>query len=217
MAHPLRVQIHLNLAEPQAAENVVRLQSASGTWVGVAYATELVLTNVHPVVHLPLQERIARGDLHKVPHAFLEGDLLHFKGRWRELAPAALIQQASQGFHETTAFPALVSQARESAVGINYNPRFASCFYADQASKEAIDSRFVSAGQAVILGWKCWVFEPSLVPLEAACRCQPQALEKTSEFERRALGRGFEKTQGLIQSVDSTNPVTTVVKRRPMR
>lgn len=36
---PLRVRIHLNLANPELAENAVRVQSPSGNWSTVAYAT----------------------------------------------------------------------------------------------------------------------------------------------------------------------------------
>lgn len=83
----MRVQIHLNLAKPQLAETVVRIQSESGAWIGVAYATRLHLNNVVPVINSAAQHNIAKGSSKKTPHAFLEGDLIHFEGNKHVSAP----------------------------------------------------------------------------------------------------------------------------------
>jgi hypothetical protein len=57
----LRVRVHLNLANPELAENVVRVKAPSGAWITVAYATELALENCIPVVDHRAQERIRQG------------------------------------------------------------------------------------------------------------------------------------------------------------
>lgn len=201
MTAPVRVQIHLNLAEPKEAENVVRVRSTSGAWVGVAYAKDIVLANVVPVVDPVLQKRIENGDLHKVPHAFLEGDLVHFRGRWRELAPSALKEQVRKAFVPVEGFELLAQEILEQGQPVNYNPRFASCFFADHPNRATIDQKLVDAEQVLAVGWQFIAKAPTLQPMVRADFCRPDALAKTTEFERQAIGRGRRSSLQLLREL----------------
>ena len=199
----LRVQIHLNLGHPELAETVVRVQSRSGAWVGVAYATEVVLSDVHPVVHAPSQQKIAEGSGKKTPHAFLEGTLVHFEGRLRDKAPPKLLQQARGHLKACSDFNALRDQAQRTDVRVNYNPRFATCFYQDQPTKTQIADRVVGCAHVVALGWRFWAIDPKLAPLTASDRCAPDAVVRASVFERRALAQGRATTEKLLNAAPS--------------
>lgn len=195
MASHLIVQIHLNLAQPGLAENVVRVQSQSGAWVGVAYATELVLSHVHPVVDQRARLRIEHGEGKKTPHAFLQGTLLHFKGRLREKAPLDLQEQVQPFLTPSPDFEALYQESVASGQAINYNPRFATCFYQDQPDKSSITQQFERAETLMVLGWQCVALQGQFSPLLPENRCHATALERTSLFEKLAIQRGKKTTQ----------------------
>lgn len=198
----LRVRVHLNLAKPERAENAVRVLAPSGAWVTVAYATELLLENVIPVVHLDSQEKIRDGDSRKVPHAFMEGDLIHFKGRRRDKAPVHLTQLAAPFLIHNAGFQDTLTQAQQISHPINYNPRFASCFYRDQDNKAAIADRFVQSQQIIVIGWDFLAIAPDFTPLLAHDRCAHEALTKASPSEHHALNQGRDTTHKLWESAD---------------
>ena len=215
MASPIRVQIHLNLAEPKEAENVVRVRSASGAWVGVAYAKEIVLAHAVPVVDPVLQKRIENGDLHKVPHAFLEGELVHFKGRWRDLAPADLKQRVQAAFTTDPGFETTARQVLEQGLPVNYNPRFASCFYADKPQRQDIDQRFIGADRLLAVGWQFMAMGATLEPLTTADLSRQGALDKTTDFERQAIGRGRRSSLQLLRQLRSEASPVPVARKSP--
>ena len=215
MASPLRVQIHLNLAEPKEAENVVRVRSASGAWVGVAYAKEILLANVTPVVDPVLQKRIENGDLHKVPHAFLEGDLVHFRGRWRDLAPSKLKENVHDVFTPDPGFEVAAKHVLEQGVPVNYNPRFASCFYADKPQRQDIDQRFIGADRLLAVGWQFMAMGATLEPLTTADLSRQGALDKTTDFERQAIGRGRRSSLQLLRQLRSEASPVPVARKSP--
>jgi hypothetical protein len=198
MTQPLRVRIHLNLAKPELAESAVRIQSPSGAWVTVGYATELALANCKPVVDLKAQSVISQGAAKKTPHAFIEGDLVHFRGREREQAPPALRAQARPFLKASTRFSSLRTQADNEQAAINYNPRFASCFYCDAPDRTQIHDKFVASNALVAMGWKFLAIGPQVAPLLDADRCAPEALAKASIFEHLALRRGRQTTERLM-------------------
>ena len=196
----LRIQTHLNLAKPELAENAVRVQSENGAWVTVAYATELMIEDVAPLVMLGPQGRIRQGDSRKVPHAFLEGNLRHFKGRLREKAPDHLKALALPFLIEHPKFVQCAQQACEADEQINYNPRFASCFYRDRPEKSAIQDKLVGCGSLVAIGWKFWGMGTRWVPMRPKDRCKPEALELASPSEWLTLRRGRATTAALLQA-----------------
>lgn len=201
----MRVQIHLNLANPEAAENVVRIQSPSGAWVAVGYATALALSEVVPVVSADLQERVGAGDLHKVPHAYLEGTLEHFEGRRREKAPARLLALAQGAFPSDPGFRGEAHRAFSQGVPVNYNPRFARCFYADHPDRSRVTEKFLSARRVVAVGWRCVAKDPRLAPMPASDRLEAIALARTSGFERLAIARGIQSTLARVEALSEAS------------
>lgn len=188
LSEPLRVRIHLNLGRPEQAENTIKVRSPkSGRWITLAYADQLRLKNVEPVVHLAAQKRIAKTGGRKSPHAFLEGDLISFQGRMREKRPRGfdaladdLLARMDRSRKLSTAF---------NTVAINYNPRFANCFYADNQDKSEINERFVRADNLYAIGWRFCVEGGEFAPFEKGNRNKnyQKSLAQTSAFERRAL------------------------------
>lgn len=190
----MRVQIHLNLAQPQLAENVVRVQSSRGTWIGVAYATQLVMRNVVPVVDLNAQQAVADGLQKKTPHAFLEGDLVHFVGRMREKAPKYLSEL----------FVAPVMDDFNERIGscttlVNYNPRFAQCFYRQSPS---VEDKFICAQELVVSGWNFYTQGNTFEPMTHDDYVHK--LERTSVFEKVAIARGRKTSEALMNSLQLT-------------
>lgn len=194
----MRVRVHLNLGHPELAENVVRIKAASGAWITVAYATELVLENCIPVVNHQAQERIRQGASKKTPHAFIEGDLAHFKGRLREKAPPHLVKKALPGLIQQAGFTA--AAAREDKVAINYNPRFASCFYLDNADKSQISQKFEACPEMVVVGWNFGARAPNYSPILDTDRCDPASTKKSSFSELLAIRKGRRTTEELAQT-----------------
>lgn len=194
----LRVQIHLNLANPELAESVVRIKSQTGAWISVGYATEIVLGNAIPVIDEKAREKISEGGGKKTPHAFIEGDLLHFKGRLRDKAPEYLKSIADRFFIENVLFDQWLGQAQKEDVKINYNPRFATCFYRDRASKEDINEEYLSANKLMAVGWLFLAQEASFSALPQSKKCDVSLLERVSVFEKRALSLGRATTEALL-------------------
>lgn len=190
----MRVQIHLNLAQPHLAENVVRVQSTRGAWIGVAYATQLVMRNVVPVVDLQAQQAVANGLQKKTPHAFLEGDLVHFMGRRRDKAPKYL----------SDTFVAPVMDDFNQRIGdcttqVNYNPRFAQCFYRQAPS---IEEKFVHARELVVSGWNFYTQGDTFEPMTQTDYVHK--LEGTSVFEKIAIARGRKTSEEMLNSIELT-------------
>lgn len=204
----MRVRIHLNLAKPDQAENAVRVLTGKGTWSTVAYATELVLENCIPVVNPQSQEKIEHGKSRKVPHAFIEGDLVHFKGRLRKLATEKAKKQAEGRLVEDPAFSSLARNAAQMGQAVNYNPRFAKCFYMDKPSRDEVDSRFISCSSMVVVGWKFWAIDPLVSMMLAEDFCQPQALLLASTSEKSVLRRGHEQTINRLTELTNTTART---------
>lgn len=152
---------------------------------------------------------LPQGREKKIPHAFLEGDLVHFEGRVRDaVSPAA--RRLVDAFPRLSTAETLWIQAQGQAQRLNYNPRFASCFYVDAPERSAITDRFIAARQLVIRGWACQALGPlETTPLLACDRMQPQALEQASAFELRAVRKGWEKTQDI-----QGDPTKARVRRR---
>ena len=192
----MRVQIHLNLANPELAEQVVRIKAPSGAWIGVAYATHLVLDNCRPVVNEEMRQRISEGTLGKKPHAFIEGDLVHFEGRVRDKAPERLKALWNKGAPSTNTYSPM-----EERIPINYNPRFAKCFYLDQPQKDHIDSQFLSAQRMEVIGWSCMAQGVEHTPLLLNDLCDSNALERTCAFERMSIAKGRKATSQLMGPV----------------
>lgn len=191
----MRVQIHLNLGQPQLAENVVRMQSPSGAWIGVAYATQLILHDVVPHVDETVQQSVADGLQKKIPHAFLEGELMHFVGRMREKAPKNLILERPR----QDGFAGRVLQAQHAGIEINYNPRVATCFY--QAANIPTD-KFVHADALVVSGWNFYALGAQLQPLKIQEYTNKRA--GTSAFEKLAIARGRKTSVGMLNEIQLT-------------
>lgn len=191
----MRVQIHLNLAKPQLAETVVRIQSESGAWIGVAYATRLHLNNVVPVINSAAQHNIAKGSSKKTPHAFLEGDLIHFEGRLRNKAPETVKNKFQPPVcNDFETFKA----AYATMDPINYNPRFADCFYKNEQQKSNITQEFVSCSDLIVVGWGFFAENAQYKPMQTHSYCH--ALDHTSLFEKIANQRGQKQTQELLHA-----------------
>lgn len=191
----MRVQIHLNLGQPQLAENVVRVQSPSGAWIGVAYATQLILHDVVPHVDKTVQQSVADGLQKKIPHAFLEGKLLHFVGRMRERAPTNLILDRPR----QDGFVNRVLQAQHAGIEINYNPRVATCFY--QAADTPTE-KFIQCDSLVVSGWNFYALGAQLQPLAGHEYVNKRA--GTSAFEKLAVARGRKTSEGLLSDIQLT-------------
>lgn len=218
----MRVRIHLNLAAPHAAESVIKAQSSSGRWVTVAYGDGIQMEDVRPVVNLQIQERVRAGRIGKVPHAFLEGNLVSFRGRLRELAPASLKTAAArhlsprQGERRPPVHAAAVNlhpQTPPPGQPIGYNPRFARCFYAKAAAREQIDREFVHARRVTVTGWTFAAHGGRFRPLSPQDRCAPADMEKTSAFERQALRQGEAVTHALAGQPHTPSPHSTRLRR----
>lgn len=192
----MRVQIHLNLAQPQQAENVVRIQSARGSWVGVAYATHLVLENVVPVVDIHAQQAVADGLQKKTPHAFLEGDLIHCVGRIRDKAPSHLKDVFSMPVVDD--FPHYVSLHGDQ---VNYNPRFATCFF---RKADVVTDKFVRADTLVVVGWNFYTQGNTFEPMSVHDYVHKH--DGTSLFEKIAMARGRKTSETLLNSFELTQP-----------
>jgi hypothetical protein len=150
----------------------------------------MVLENCVPVVDAKAQERIRQGVSRKVPHAFIEGDLVHFRGRTRALAPANAAQAALPHLVASKKFASRANAAISQGERINYNPRFARCFYKDCADRSLIQERLMSCGSLVVVGWKFWSSDGAYAPMVATDYCQPQDLAKAAASERSILRRG---------------------------
>lgn len=192
----MRVQIHLNLAQPHLAENVVRIQSQRGAWIGVAYATQLVLKNVVPVVDIHAQQAVADGLQKKTPHAFLEGDLIHCVGRIREKAPSLLKEVFSMPVADD--FSHYVSLQDNQ---VNYNPRFAQCFY---RKDQVVTEKFVRADTLVVVGWNFYTQGNTFEPMSVHDYVHKH--DGTSLFEKIAMARGRKTSETLLNSFELTQP-----------
>lgn len=197
----LRVRIHLNLARPDLAENAVRVQTAFGSWSTVAYANELVLENCVPVINTASQQKIEQGKSRKVPHAYLEGDLVHFKGRLRNLATSRAKALAEGKLVQDPGFNATAATLASQGQPINYNPRFAKCFYIDRQCRNEIQDRFVSCPRLAVVGWKFFAQDPLTSPMLPQDYCHPQALSLASSSEKSVLRRGHKKTSSHLSSL----------------
>lgn len=204
----MRVRIHLNLAEPQRAESAVKVQSPQGGWVTVAYAQDLHLTDAVPVVDHRLREQVRLGRIKKVPHAFIEGNLVAFRGRWRDKAPPHL-KALARPHHQATPLPPVVS-----GQPVGYNPRVATCFYATVPDHDPakLTDRFVAAGHLRAVGWAFFVEKATFVPLTPADRCAPEDRARTSAFEKEALVQGWTTTHALM--APASEPVSVPRRRR---
>lgn len=192
----MRVQIHLNLAQPHLAENVVRIQSARGSWVGVAYATQLVLHNVVPVVDGHVQQAVADGLQKKTPHAFLEGDLIHCVGRLREKAPQAL---KNDFFMPTVSdFHHHMSPNHEQ---VNYNPRFATCFF---RKADVVTDKFIFADTLTVVGWNFYAHGNTFERMDKGDYVHKQ--DGTSLFEKISIARGRKMSENLLNRLELTQP-----------
>lgn len=189
----LRVRVHLNLNHPELAENAVRIQSRSGAWITVAYATELALENCVPVVDAAAQERVRTGASKKTPHAFIEGNLVHFKGRERPAAPPLLAQKARRFLISNP----VAAPKDAAASAINYNPRFAACFYEDKPEKAGIDQKLESATKITAVGWNFRAEGAVFSPLLPGHRCNASTTKKPSFFELAAIRKGLKATSEL--------------------
>lgn len=208
----MRVRVHLNLAEPKTAETVVKVRSPRGGWVTVAYAQEVVLTNAEPVVDHELRERVRSGALKKTPHAFIDGDLVAWRGRWRDKAPSDL--QRAIASERATQGP-LPRAAASDRRPIGYNPRSASCFYAVPETAGAPPSeRFVRADRLHAIGWAYGATGGVFVPTTAADLCAPEDRARTSVFERIARAQGRETTQRLLNEGGTQPPPSRATPRR---
>lgn len=191
-ASHLRVRIHLNLAQPDRAESSIKVQGEKGGWITLAYGHDLIMENVVPVVHTAAQKKIAETGGRKSPHAFLEGDLVSFAGRLRENTPSQMSEQKSILSHlKTDDQPSLIHDFN-TAASINYNPRFASCFYQDQQNKDDIDQKLISAKRLIVRGWTFRTIKPVFAVFEEYDRVEnyKKSIAQSSEFERLALKRG---------------------------
>jgi len=185
---PLRVRIHLNLARPELSESSVKVKSPkTGAWLTIAYASEMKLANVIPVVHQAAQKRVVEKGGRKSPHAFLEGDLISFSGRLRDKMPESLKKLATDILRFEKRAACLSSEF--NGVAINYNPRFASCFYRDQPTKEQVKERFVGADVLIVRGWAFHVTGGRFTGLSKSDTVQnyQQVLTRTSGFEKQAF------------------------------
>lgn len=193
---PLRVRIHLNLAKPERAESAVKIQSPkSGAWITVGYATQMLLEQCEPVVDLASQDKIEKGSTRKVPHAFIEGSLVHFLGRIRTKAPSDLVDLARPHLVKHPSFLSRCQEIQEQDLPVNYNPRFARCFYRHRPDRSAISERFERCQAMAVVGWNHWAENARWSPLDAADRCEPEALSKTKLSEVLAIRRGRATTQ----------------------
>lgn len=194
-ASPVRVRIHLNLAQPERAECAVKVQSPRGGWITVGYSTHLRLENCQPVVDLQRQQVISRGEGKKTPHAFIEGDLVAFQGRVRPVAPQDLVRASG--------IMALGPPGAANDVGqpINYNPRFARCFYLDQPSKDLVSERLVSCGAMDVVGWSFLARDIRAAPLQPSDMCPGHALQMASKFEKQAISAGIATTRKMLPAI----------------
>lgn len=190
----MRVQIHLNLAQPHLAENVVRIQSARGSWVGVAYATQLVLHNVVPVVDRHAQQAVADGLQKKTPHAFLEGDLIYCAGRLRDKAPQVLKNVFSMP--TVNDFHHYVSQPHEQ---VNYNPRFATCFF---RKADMVTEKFIHADTLTVVGWNFYAHNNTFELMDEGDYVHKH--DGTSVFEKIAMMRGRKMSEDLLNRLELT-------------
>lgn len=201
MTFTLRVRIHLNLANPAQAENVVKVKLPGGTWSTVAYAKELLLQNCLPHVDPSAKERIRAGESRKVPHAYIEGDLVHFSGRLRALAPKRALDLARPHLVASPDFSRQAEEFLKDPVRINYNPRFARCFYKDAPTRDQVTDRFVCCDSMLVLGWSFMGRGVELAPLLPTDRCRPEDLAKASPSERSVLRRGHETTAQQVARI----------------
>jgi hypothetical protein len=116
----------------------------------------------------------------------------------RDKAPPRLVNKARPGLVSQPDFAA--SNAQPGKVAINYNPRFASCFYLDAPDKSQVDKKFDSCPDMVIVGWSFQAIAPRFSPLLDADRCDPTTTQKPSFFELLAIRKGRQTTQTLVQS-----------------
>lgn len=191
-ASRLRVRIHLNLAQPDRAESSIKVQSENGGWITLAYGHDLIMENVVPVVHTATQKKIAETGGRKSPHAFLEGDLVSFAGRLRANTPAQMDKKKLILSKLKTDDRPSLTRDFNTAASINYNPRFASCFYQDQQNKDDIDQKLISAKRLIVRGWTFRTIKPVFKAFEENDRVQDykKSMAQSSEFERLALKRG---------------------------
>lgn len=204
---PLRARIHLNLAKPERAENAVKVQSPhTGAWITVGYATQLLLEQCVPAVDLAAQEKIRQGSTRKVPHAFIEGNLVHFHGRLRTKAPKDLLDTVKEHLVDHPSFLSRCQSIQAQDLPINYNPRFARCFYRHQADRATISQRFERCQAMAVVGWNHWVEKAQWSPLTQEDRCEPEALSKTKLSETLAIRRGRATTQTLSATLPLRNP-----------
>lgn len=190
----MRVQIHLNLAQPQQAENVVRIQTSRGNWVGVAYATHLIMRNVVPVVDRQAQQAVANGLQKKTPHAFLEGELLHCVGRIRDKAPQSLKDIFSMPVVED--FHHYMAQPHEC---VNYNPRFATCFF---RKGDVVAEKFIHADTLVVVGWNFYTSGNTFEIMAGGDYVHKQ--DGTSLFEKVSMARGRKTSEELLHRLELT-------------
>lgn len=203
---PLRVRVHLNLANPAQAENVVKVRLPTGTWSTVAYAKELLLENCIPVVDLPAQERVRSGHSRKVPHAYIEADLVHFSGRLRPLAPKRAKELARPHLIQVQDFHAIAAPFLTDPARINYNPRFARCFYLDAPDRALVSERFVASGSMLAIGWSFMARAVQSAPLLPSDRCDKNDLLLASSSEKSVLRRGHEATTAQVSLVAVRRP-----------
>jgi hypothetical protein len=206
----MRARIHLNLAEPKLAESAVKIQSPGGGWVTVAYAQEVLLDQAEPVVDHALREQVRLGNIKKVPHAFIEGELVAFRGRWRDKAPPGLKARVA-GLQVKES----LSNDRAERRQVGYNPRVAACFYATVPDHDPakLTERFVRAARLQAVGWGFFAEGGTFAPLAPADRCAPADLRRTSAFEKEALAQGWDTTLKLM----APEPAATEVPPRRRR
>ena len=200
---PLRVRVHLNLANPVQAENVVKVLLPSGTWSTVAYAKELLLANCVPVVDQSAQGRVRQGRSRKVPHAYIEADLVHFSGRLLPLAPKRAKEIAQPHLVQAQDFQDVAAPFLENPVRVNYNPRFARCFYLDAPDRAQVTDRFLASESMLVLGWSFMAKKVQSEPLLPADRCADRDLLLASSSEKSVLRRGHETTSTQVSQMSS--------------
>ena len=199
----MKVRVHLNLANPARAENVVKVKTDKGSWLTVAYATQMILKDCYPVVEALAQERIRTGASKKVPHAYIEGELVHFVGRLRPLAPKKTVDLARPFLKSMPEFEDVVQEMLETSEPINYNPRVARCFYLDEAGEKK--QKFVSCPEMLVLGWSFRALSPQLVKMSKNDLCEKDDVLLTSLFERSVISRGHGTTSEIVDGIRRKN------------
>lgn len=201
----MRVRIHLNLGAPAKAESAVKVQTPRRGWVTVAYAQQITLAQAEPMVDHDLRERVRLGEIKKVPHAFIEGELVSFQGRWRPKAPPGL-QAALVAYRQ----PGIATHQEQplNRRQVGYNPRVATCFYASVLDHDPakITEQFLKADRLEAIGWGFYAIGGTFRELALCDRCAPEDLNRTSTFEKGALVQGWAMTQHLMSA--------TIVSRR---